>query len=210
MKIPLHYQISEYDCGPTSLMNMIAYLYHRKGVPQIIFRKIYTLTLDGYATNGKRKSGYGTSDQAMEDFAAWINGFHDDLEIHLQAKILKGEQVCLKPDGELEHTLQNGGCAVAKVMLREPHYVLLTGVKTRQKCVRLFDPYYREKNFRRDDVHWTLVHPKEYNCVIPYTYLNRRARTYYSFGPSSQRLCVLFTEAIIKTDGNRLKQAEGE
>ena len=33
MKNPLHYQLSEYDCGPTSMMNAIAYLFEREEIP---------------------------------------------------------------------------------------------------------------------------------------------------------------------------------
>lgn len=197
MKIPMHYQTSEYDCGPTSLINMLAYLYHRKGVPQIVFKKIYMMTLDGYATNGRLLSKHGTSDQAMEDFARWINDFHEPDSFYLQARVLKGEHVCMISGGEIEQTLRHGGCAVAKVMLKEPHYVLLTNVQVRHQCVCLFDPYYRENDFHRADVRWTLTHPKEYNCVIPYTYLNKSARTYYSFGSLAQRLCILFKKERI-------------
>ncbi len=192
MKIPMHYQISEYDCGPTSLLNMIAYFYHRKSVPQIIFHKIYTMTLDGYATNGRTYSRYGTSDEAMENFADWVNRFREHDTFCLKADILKGRQVHMVSGGRIEHTLQNGGCAVAKVMLKEPHYVLLTGADTRRQQIRLFDPYYREKAFNRTDVIWTLEHPKAYNCVLPYSYLEQSARTYYSFGAVRQRLCILF------------------
>ena len=30
MRNPLHYQLSEYDCGPTSMMNALAYLFERR------------------------------------------------------------------------------------------------------------------------------------------------------------------------------------
>ena len=33
MKNPLHYQLSEYDCGPTSMMNAIAYLLKKSRQP---------------------------------------------------------------------------------------------------------------------------------------------------------------------------------
>ncbi len=34
MKLPLQYQISEYDCGPTSLRNAMAFLMEREKMPQ--------------------------------------------------------------------------------------------------------------------------------------------------------------------------------
>ena len=39
MKNPLHYQFSEYDCGPTSMMNAIAYLFEREEIPPEAVRK---------------------------------------------------------------------------------------------------------------------------------------------------------------------------
>ena len=32
MKIPLRYQVSEYDCGPTSLLNALNYLFQREEI----------------------------------------------------------------------------------------------------------------------------------------------------------------------------------
>ena len=38
MKNPLRYQLSEYDCGPTSMLNALAFLFERedirRGCPQ--------------------------------------------------------------------------------------------------------------------------------------------------------------------------------
>ena len=33
MKNPLHYQLTEYDCGPTSLLNAISFLFEREEIP---------------------------------------------------------------------------------------------------------------------------------------------------------------------------------
>lgn len=46
MKIPLHYQRTEYDCGPTSLLNTISFLFQREEIPPDILR--YTLSPEGY------------------------------------------------------------------------------------------------------------------------------------------------------------------
>ena len=40
MKNPLHYQLSEYDCGPTAMLDAISYLFDREEIlPEIIARK---------------------------------------------------------------------------------------------------------------------------------------------------------------------------
>ena len=37
MKNPLHYQLSEYDCGPTAMLDAISYLFDREEIlPEII------------------------------------------------------------------------------------------------------------------------------------------------------------------------------
>ena len=33
MKTPLHYQMTEYDCGPITVMNAIIYLFEREQIP---------------------------------------------------------------------------------------------------------------------------------------------------------------------------------
>ena len=33
MKSPLRYQISDYDCGPTSMLNAVSFLFEREQIP---------------------------------------------------------------------------------------------------------------------------------------------------------------------------------
>lgn len=46
MKVPLRYQNSEYDCGTTSFINALAYLYDRENIPVELLKAIYQYTLD--------------------------------------------------------------------------------------------------------------------------------------------------------------------
>ena len=46
MKVPLRYQNTEYDCGTTSFVNALAYLYDREDVPVELLKAIYKFTLD--------------------------------------------------------------------------------------------------------------------------------------------------------------------
>ncbi len=46
MKVPLRYQNSEYDCGTTSFINALAYLYDREDIPVELLKAIYQYTLD--------------------------------------------------------------------------------------------------------------------------------------------------------------------
>ena len=40
MNNPLHYQLPEYDCGPTSMLNAVSYLFRREEIPPEIIRSI--------------------------------------------------------------------------------------------------------------------------------------------------------------------------
>ena len=57
MKSPLHYQISEYDCGPTSMLNAIKFLFEREQISPELIRNIMLYSLDSYSTEGAGKSG---------------------------------------------------------------------------------------------------------------------------------------------------------
>ena len=52
MKNPLHYQLSEYDCGPTSMMNAIAYLFEREEIPPEAIRNTMLYCLDCHNKEG--------------------------------------------------------------------------------------------------------------------------------------------------------------
>ena len=45
MYIPLHYQVSEYDCVPTAFINAISYLFERNEIPPMVIRHIYLYSL---------------------------------------------------------------------------------------------------------------------------------------------------------------------
>lgn len=64
MKNPLHYQLSEYDCGPTSLLNAISYLFEREDIPPEIIRNVMLYCLDCYGSEGSPGKS-GTSCTAM-------------------------------------------------------------------------------------------------------------------------------------------------
>ena len=54
MKNPLHYQFSEYDCGPTTMQNAISFLFEREEIPPEILRNIMLYCLDCYSSDGIR------------------------------------------------------------------------------------------------------------------------------------------------------------
>ena len=67
MKIPLHYQVSNYDCGPTSLVNALSVLFEREDIPPELIRNIMLYCLDCYNLQGEEGRS-GTSRLAMMYF----------------------------------------------------------------------------------------------------------------------------------------------
>ena len=44
MKTPLRYQMSEYDCGPTAMLDAVSFLFEREEIPPEIIRNIMLLS----------------------------------------------------------------------------------------------------------------------------------------------------------------------
>ena len=64
MKNSLRYQISEYDCGPTSIRNALSFLFARDEISPELIRNIMLYSLDCYEKNGALGQR-GTSRMAM-------------------------------------------------------------------------------------------------------------------------------------------------
>ena len=92
MKNPLHYQISEYDCGPTSMLNAIIYLFDRDEIPPEVIRNTMLYCLDCYSKEGipgKR----GTSRAAMMFLSNWLNEFGNLGMMTVSSEYLSGSEV---------------------------------------------------------------------------------------------------------------------
>ena len=74
MNNPLRYQMTEYDCGPTSMLNAVSYLFQREEIPPEIVRSIMLYCLDCFGADGACGK-CGTSCTAMMFLSNWINSF---------------------------------------------------------------------------------------------------------------------------------------
>lgn len=188
MKNPLHYQLSEYDCGPTSMLNAMSYLFQREEIPPEIVRNIMLYCLDCYGADGASGKS-GTSCMAMMFLSNWLNGFGQAGHLPISSRYLSGEAVNFRPDSSLRDALCRGGAAVARVDFEGWHYVLLTGIQGDR--VFLFDPYYRDTPFAGEDIQMVTDQPGAYNRVVPTRYFEREEREVYALGPVETREAVL-------------------
>ncbi|MDO5136172.1 MAG: peptidase C39 [Eubacteriales bacterium] len=188
MKNPLHYQQTEYDCGPTTMMNAISYLFDREEIPPEIIRNIMLYCLDCYGEEGEPGKS-GTSRMAMLFLSNWLNQFGKVDHLSIRSKYLSGECVFLGDESYINDALMRGGAVVLRLIYEVEHYVLLTKVK--DGLVYLFDPYYEEDPYEEEDILMDWDHPFAFNRVVPEKYFNCEGTTTYALGPKEDREAVL-------------------
>lgn len=116
MKNPLHYQLSEYDCGPTAMLNAISYLFDREEISPVVIRNIMLYCLDSY--NGEGIMGKcGTSSAAMMFLSNWLNGYGKIGQLPVSSRYLSGEQVWIGKESPICDALYRGGAVVLRVFL---------------------------------------------------------------------------------------------
>lgn len=95
MKIPLRFQITEYDCGTTSLINALVYLFEREEIPVALLKAIHRYTLDAEGESGIVGEG-GTSPKAIEKLSYWIARYANNNHFNISCKVLEKEEVTLE------------------------------------------------------------------------------------------------------------------
>ena len=205
MKNPLHYQISEYDCGPTSMLNAIIYLFDRDEIPPEVIRNTMLYCLDCYSKEGipgKRGTSQGSQTHSANwketSWPPWMYLFFPECLLCCSRPDSKawyfgsppaGSEVYIGPGSRINQALSHGGAAVVRLFLDEPHYVLLTGVK--DGSILLFDPYYCDEPYEEKDILIDLEHPRAYNREVPFRYFNREEDVLYALGKVNAREAVL-------------------
>lgn len=141
MKNPLHYQLSEYDCGPTSMLNAISFLFEREDIPPEIIRNIMLYSLDCYGAGGAFGKS-GTSRTAMMFLSSWLDGYGQTCSLPISSSYIAGKSVYIGSESLINDTLRRRGTVVVRLHYEGEHYVLLTG--EREGKILLFDPWFEE------------------------------------------------------------------
>jgi hypothetical protein len=63
MTTPFQYQVSEYDCVPTTMLNAFSLLYKRSEVPPVAIQRVFMYCLD--SVSSKQNIGHGTTSFAV-------------------------------------------------------------------------------------------------------------------------------------------------
>lgn len=146
MKIPLRFQCTEYDCGTTSFINALLYLYDRENIPIEFIKAIYKYTLDVEDKEGIIGKG-GTSRNHAERLAGFFVRYANTNEkINIKAHILCNDKVDLI---NMKSVIERGGVAIARVWQQGEHYVIIT--KIDENFAYIFDPYYLDEDYYYKD-----------------------------------------------------------
>ena len=196
MRNDLIHQSTEYDCGPTCLVNALRRLFDRAEIPPGIIHRIWLMGNDACCAEG-REGCRGTSRAAMRYMADWLREYGKTGGFPVDAAYLSGEDAVVAPGSRAWAWLQEGGCAVMRCFAGKiPHYVLLTALLPEGE-VGLFDPYAETPVFREPGRRIVAGEPKKMNRAVRFSLLNREDTADYAMGETAARELVL----IRRTDG---------
>ena len=188
MKIPLRYQNTEYDCGTTSFINALAYLYDREDIPVELIKAVYKYTLDVESEDGIIGKG-GTSRKHAELLARYFVKYaNENPDFNINCKVLSKEQVNLK---DMKTTVDNNGVIIARCWQDVEHYVLIT--KIDDNFAYIFDPYYLEEDYyyNDEDVAVVLYETFTHNRIVKLERLFTEENKDFSLLKESDREVIL-------------------
>lgn len=190
MKIPLRFQITEFDCGTVTLQNAISYLFERENIPAEIVRAISLYTLDCYDSKGNIGQG-GTSKEAISMMTNWITNYTNSHNFNLKAEHYLSEEVTLDL---IRRTLNENSCIMLRTYQDVEHYVLITDID--YEYVYIFDPYYLEEKYYGLDNKVEIVFDKpfDYNRKVSIERFDTETHRDFALGPVDNRECLVFTK----------------
>lgn len=189
MKIPLHYQMTEFDCGPTALMNAVQFLFEGNEIPPDFPKKIMGYCLDGYDDNGIAYRT-GTTKAAMQFLSQWFNQYSEMTGYPIRCEYLEKEAVTLNKDGAIMKALEDGGAVVIRCVFDVGHYITLTGLEG--GYLKAWDPYYMDKKIRIPGVVYVEDQPKECNRLIRPEVMEQSNESFYAMDGMAKRNAVIF------------------
>jgi len=190
MKNKLIYQTTNYDCGPTSIINALRFLYEREEIPPILVKHIWTMGIDAFADGGEPGKA-GTSKASMRYMAAWFECYAEKCGFPLKVAFLDSDFAAIGKGSLAWKCLERGGCVVARVWHgRTGHYVLLTELVSDQ-VIGLFDPYDGEADLADPDRRFVTDDPFRKNREVRADLFNRTDVVTYAMGEPDRRELLL-------------------
>lgn len=191
MNVPLHYQISEYDCVPTTFANAVAYLFDRAAVPPMVVRHIYAYSLDTVSRGG-RLGRAGTSEYAVQLLGNWLASYKTR-KFSMRTEYLHGRDVHIRPDNPILTALDEGGLALCSLYVGHGEWHFVLGMRYDSDWFYVFDPYHRSvlRGLRDKARLLTPESDRDPNLAIHRAWLDRDGAGRFTFGEWERRECLL-------------------
>lgn len=192
MKNFLNYQSTEYDCGPTTILNGIRYLFEREEIPPTLIKGIMMYGNDTFNDNGEMGKR-GTSQDAIQYMSCWLNGFSKGCGFPMRTEALRKEEAVLAPGSRTLQCLEEGGAVLVYCWSGGyGHYVLLTTIE--EDGIGLFDPYYEDDLVLNMEEHGARIvddQPRRLNRVVRMEVINSTEKRDFAMGEWEQRANLL-------------------
>lgn len=150
MKSLMRYQLTEFDCVPTSFVNALCYLFPRSEIPPLVLQRIFLNCLDRATSRGGLC--HGTSGSATNALVEWLNTYKTQ-KFRLNAEYCHGEDVDFHPGSRLVKRLTLGGVVLLSLTQSQSQEIkhCILAVKVDKDWIYCFDPYFRHKAQRSSD-----------------------------------------------------------
>ena len=146
MRAPFRQQISDYDCGPVSMLNALSYLFDRKEIPPFVVHQIYKDCLD-------YDSSRGTSIRAIKDLGFWLKHYKEEgyKKFAVETKFISGSQVHLQKNSKIIRCINSNGVALLCVHSSRNNWHYIIGFQYEGGWLHCYDPSPRSKRFISND-----------------------------------------------------------
>lgn len=187
MKNRLITQSTEYDCGPTCVVNAMRFLFERHELPPALFKEIWLLCNDTYNAHGEMGKR-GTSMAVMRYLSYWLNDYGEGCRFPIHAEYQYGDDAVIAPGSRCDECLHEHGAAIIRCWTDEHlHYVLLT-TPFEDGRIGLFDPYDEPDEEVSQAPGLEIVHgERDYNLIVPMSTLNTWHKANYALGDTKDR-----------------------
>jgi predicted double-glycine peptidase len=191
MKIPLRFQITEFDCGTVALQNAISYLFDRENVPAELIRAISIYTVNCYDEKGNICEG-GTSRQTMNMMTKWIHEFANKYNFGINCTRLVDYKVSIR---EIRKCINLNGCVLLRTYQNgQEHFVVITDID--DDFVYMWDSYYLGETYYDREKRISIIFNKPFNYnrkVSMSRFLDEEEKD-FALGPFEKRECLLFNK----------------
>lgn len=195
--IPFHYQISEEDCFPTSVMNALIYLFNKPSeIPGEVIRMVYLLSLDDL-----RRGGDISSKEGAKALITWLKEYSKKENkrkksfagFAIMAEILEEENVHLRGNNKIIQCLNKAGVALCDICYPSPddgHTVI--AFKHDSEWIYFWDPYWEKipKKYKKYVERPDEDKKENHNLRIRKKWLDEDTDERYTFG-KKDRFCIL-------------------